>query len=198
MNLSSAELRILQDTTFLQQKRLVTEKLHGLFKQLAHELRDTKIHQTFPFPVATDSLHGKISKGENYKGLPYMVLDFPKLFQKTDIFTFRSMCWWGNEWTCSLHLGGRYMRHFLEAFLKNKAQLHDQGVFFAIAETPWHYHFSKSTFLPIEEMTLEAIRAFADQHHFIKISRRLSLSDWEQFLEFGTFTYTLFLQKLLL
>ena len=31
----------------------------------------------------------KISKGENYKGLPYVMLDYPRCFGKTDIFAIR-------------------------------------------------------------------------------------------------------------
>src|SRR5437762_7300116 len=36
----------------------------------------------------------KISKGENYHGLPYLILDFPRFFEHKDIFAIRTMFWW--------------------------------------------------------------------------------------------------------
>ena len=50
----------------------------------------------------------KISKGENYKGLPWLVLDYPRSFNKEEVFAIRTLFWWGNFFSVTLHLSGKY------------------------------------------------------------------------------------------
>ena len=48
----------------------------------------------------------KISKGEKYNDLPYVVLDFPAFFAKTGVFALRSFFLWGRGFVISLHISG--------------------------------------------------------------------------------------------
>ena len=48
----------------------------------------------------------KIAKGENYLQLPYVLLDYPRCFDKENIFAIRTMFWWGNFFSITLHLSG--------------------------------------------------------------------------------------------
>ena len=54
----------------------------------------------------------KISKGENYKGLPWLVLDYPRYFNKEDIFAIRTLFWWGNFFSITLHISGKYKMRY--------------------------------------------------------------------------------------
>lgn len=38
----------------------------------------------------------KITRGENYKGMPYVVMDYPKMQQGQFDLLCRTICWWGN------------------------------------------------------------------------------------------------------
>ena len=64
----------------------------------------------------------KISKGENYNGFPYIILDFPSTFSKENIFAVRTMFWWGNFISITLHLKGSYKNMYAANILK---KLHD-------------------------------------------------------------------------
>ena len=64
---------------------------------------------------AADSLEpasAKISKGENM-GLPWVMLDYPRLFGQEDVLAIRTMFWWGHCFSVTLHLKGRYYGAYL-------------------------------------------------------------------------------------
>lgn len=56
---------------------------------------------------------GKISRGWNYRGYPYVVLDFPvKVESSQDFWMFRILCWWGHAWNVSLIVSGTAIQEF--------------------------------------------------------------------------------------
>jgi len=89
MQLTEKELIILQDRDFLLTKATVLEKINELLVQTRMELKESVENSNFSFPDGIDLQNGKISRGENYKNLPYMVLDYPALFTTKTVFAFR-------------------------------------------------------------------------------------------------------------
>lgn len=189
---SDKELELLQNRDFLLSKRFVTQKLQNLLGQLSLAIKATPTHQQFAFPQEMDYLTGKISKGENYQGLPYLVLDFPRLFQKEDIFTFRSMIWWGYEFSFTLHLGGCYQQKYATKLLATLANMTEKEIFVGVNETPWQYYFDTDNYLPLSQIKYEQLEQHIKQKSFSKISRKCALSDWQHAIEYGTTTYELF------
>ena len=47
-------------------------------------------------PVEFFDVSPKISRGEQYLGLPYVMLDYPRIFSKENVFAIRTFFWWGN------------------------------------------------------------------------------------------------------
>ena len=43
-------------------------------------------------------------RGENHKGFPFISLDMPQMFSKTQMFTYRTLFWWGHDLIFSLIL----------------------------------------------------------------------------------------------
>ncbi len=193
---SDREMSILLDSNFLLTKRVALEKVTQLLAELARQLQQLPIHSSFPFQTGTDTTLGKISKGENYKGLPYMVLDFPKLFEKNTIFTYRSLFWWGNGFSFTLHLGGEASLQYQARILRSLKELEKQQVYFCINDTPWEYDFGKDNYCALSEIRLSDVEAHISQNGFIKLSRRLPLEEWRQLVDYGCETYTLFLRCL--
>jgi len=93
---SKKELSLLKDTDFLLTKIKIIEKVNNLFVETKKEVQNSIEKLNFDFPNELDLKKGKISKGEYYKGLPYLVLDFPTHFSEKNIFAYRTMFWWGN------------------------------------------------------------------------------------------------------
>ncbi len=118
--LCNAEI-ILTKNKILQQIKMALEHLQNAMTEFGEANRNNK---KLNILLATNP---KISRGENYEGLPYLILDYPRLFDISNIFTIRIMFWWGNFFSITLHLAESYKNENLnqienayEALLQNR------------------------------------------------------------------------------
>ncbi|MFK5012123.1 hypothetical protein ACI4AC_27485, partial [Klebsiella pneumoniae] len=88
---------LVNNADWILTKNLIIEKVYELFGRVAAEYID--IYKKFPdFERSTlFALSPKISKGEQYLQLPYVMLDFPRNFTDNDFFAIRTFFWWGNH-----------------------------------------------------------------------------------------------------
>lgn len=193
MKLSPEELNYLLDQDFLRTKVKITDKLIDQLSDIQQAIKGYLLPQNLPFPQGTDLNDGKISKGERYKDLPYLVLDFPKLIQKERIFVLRTMIWWGNEFSTSLHLQGEIWETLRTAFLRNYSGLKGKEVYFCVAENPWEYHFDADNYRKLDEISIQEIESRISKANFLKISRKTSLSNPETWKDFSLESLRLFL-----
>src|SRR5580698_8612281 len=94
IKLSAHELMIAQDAGLILTKNAIIQKTIGLFSNLAENMQIELVKTKLPEEIKITE--PKISKGENYKGLPYVILDYPRSFGKENIFAIRTFFWWGN------------------------------------------------------------------------------------------------------
>ncbi len=139
---------------------------------------------------------GKISKGENYKGLPYLVLDYPRKFKTQDIFAYRVMFWWGHYFSATLLLGHMDLMKYRETIVDQLEKLHNQNVFFCVNDSPWEHHFQKDNYVKIDRLGRQEINNFLVDHQFIKLSKKLDLDKWELLPQFAVESLILFLRCL--
>jgi hypothetical protein len=85
IRLSTHERGLLEDVEFFRSKKIITEKIYEQFAQLVRTALDERVFDGVIFPSATDAVRGKISKGENYLGYPWIILDFPRLFNNEEV-----------------------------------------------------------------------------------------------------------------
>ncbi len=88
---TTQELDLASDPTVLLIKYRMMEKVWDFLEEMQGEIRQQLRPLNGRLPKELNITHGKISKGENYKRLPYMMLDFPAFFTKEDILAFRIM-----------------------------------------------------------------------------------------------------------
>jgi hypothetical protein len=100
---SEAELQAILQPDFFYIKHSATQKVMELFGETERMLRDS-IVQYPSLSQHTNVVSPKIFRGENYKKLPYIVLDYPRTFSAENIFAYRTMFWWGKEFSFTLHL----------------------------------------------------------------------------------------------
>jgi hypothetical protein len=131
---------------------------------------------------------GKISKGENYKSLPFMILDYPAVFNKEKIFAIRTMFWWGNFFSVSLHLSGNYFKS-ISNIAKATSFLKEKGFSVSVNEDEWQHHFHPSNFTNINELNSDEIKNLF-QKNFLKIAKRINLSNWGVAPQFLKETFT--------
>ncbi|MFN0274532.1 MAG: hypothetical protein ACKVPJ_02205 [Chitinophagales bacterium] len=167
---SDDEISLLFNKEIFYTKRSATEKLYLLFSEIIAVIKDTPIHKSFLFPDGTDFSTGKISKGENYKGSPYVMLDFPKLFSKDSIFAFRAMFWFGHGFVFSIVVAGNALKPLQKKFLKNKNGLHHHNIYFSIFNHAWQHEIHKDANILVEEISTQEMEHHINKNHFIKLS----------------------------
>jgi hypothetical protein len=108
IQLSAEEMELVQNSQWLLTKNTIIGKVSILFGWLAQQARAFINANKIPLLPEVMQLSPKISKGNQYHGLPYLMLDYPRYFGKEDVFAIRSFFWWGNYFSVTLHLKGKY------------------------------------------------------------------------------------------
>jgi len=193
LSFSSEEMDVMRDSGFFVLKHEVTQKILKLFGGL--EIEIMKKISEYPF-LSFPELHikekGKIFRGENYRLLPYVLLDCPRVFTTETVFSFRSMFWWGNEFSFTLHLQGKALDMFRENIRRNISMLEKQGFFFCLNDTPWEYSFEKENYNLLDEMVERdsaGLNKLIDDKSFLKLSRKIELSKYKEANQFGIETF---------
>lgn len=181
-------MAVLKDTRFFDTKREVVSILsahfHALQLELIEQWNAAELHHRFASPAP------KIFKGENYKGYPYLNMDFPRVFGTESIFAFRSMTWWGHPFSFTLHLQGEAYSALAGRLIVNINKLKGKGYYVCVNTSPWEYHFGRDNYLPIDEINLSDVPFNpGDKKSFIKLSRRLNLDDYQAIVPFGSETF---------
>jgi hypothetical protein len=112
----------------------------------------------------------KISKGENYKGFPWVVLDYPRNFGKEDVFAVRTMFWWGHYFSVTLHLKGRFKRVFLGPIRERLGLLADARFHICVSEDEWRHELAIDNYLPLSGMDAEELEALFMREAFVKFA----------------------------
>ena len=177
IHLSAEELALVQNGAILLTKNNIIQKVYTLFGGLSDSLRSHYEHNKTRFPEILNT-YPKIAKGENYLQLPYVLLDYPRCFDKENIFTIRTMFWWGNFFSITLHLSGKYKRTFETAIQKNIQSLAEHDFYICINEDEWQHHFKTDNYMPANKLTLGEINSIT-QRHFIKVAIKFPLEKWD-------------------
>ncbi len=190
------ELTALQNKDFFYLKRSATDKIIALFGQIAESIKALPEHRDFLFPEGTDASTGKISRGENYRQLPYIVLDLPRLFSPTSIFAFRVMYLWGHEFSFSLLLSGEALQTYLPQISAKFEYLQDHHLFVCMADTLWQHEFTHENYVSLFQTNKSAFLEQIGTHGFCKLSVPLQVEDWEIADVQALSTYQLFLEMM--
>ncbi|MBC7947651.1 MAG: hypothetical protein H7Y42_07205 [Chitinophagaceae bacterium] len=122
----------------------------------------------------------KISKGENYLGLPYLILDYPRYFEHDNYFAIRTMFWWGNFFSITLHMSGAHKDRYLPSLTESFAEMKESGIYFCINEDEWQHHLGPDNYLALKSMDDAAFVKHMQARPFIKLARSYPLKEWEK------------------
>ena len=172
--LSNSELAMARDKNIILTKRAIIEKASDLFTR-----QIPNISNVFAAFLTNDEILAasipKISKGENYKGLPYVILDYPAIFTSEHIFAVRTMFWWGNFISITLHLRGAYKEKYFDQIVKSLKD--DETVYITVGNKEWEHDFEPGNFENIVALTTEKIDRIKKQK-FIKVALKYELHHW--------------------
>ena len=171
LTLSATELKKVMDTDFFLTKQTIIASVYELFKKQASVL--TELLPMYDGLLAFFPLAGvpKIYKGENYKGLPYVMMDYPRKFEGNDIFAVRTFFWWGNHFSIHLLLKGVYkeaLQSTVERNIKNST-----GIYTCVNSNAWQYNFEEDNYVLCKDVT-----AISGNTDFLKFGIKIPLAQW--------------------
>lgn len=178
IQLSEDELSLVQNGQLLLTKNAIMDKavdtmgeLHGVIKVLLEELEP-------PLPEEVLASSGKISKGEKYEGLPWVMLDYPRVFKKQAVFAVRTMFWWGNFFSITLHLSGEYKERYKNVLLQNRLLLQECNFYICVGEDEWRHDFAPTNYVSLDRLQEQAVEKIISVTDFCKFSVRIPLQMW--------------------
>lgn len=177
IHLSQEEKELVQNTRWIFSKRLILKKAEHLLTALQQEYQE--MLQDYPAICAgLAAQRSKIARGENYKGLPYLMLDYPALFEKNGILAIRTMFWWGNYFSCTLHISGNYMRSPKET-VQWIDYFANQHFFVNVHDQEWEHHFEADNYLPAKALSNEQVESVSGKN-FFKAGFTSALENFEE------------------
>ena len=174
IRLSPAEAALFCNAEVILTKNSILQKTVDLLGEV-----QTTLTTIAPRMIRDGSPSPKISKGENYLGLPYVVLDYPRIATNQNIFFIRSMFWWGKFYSSTLQISGSYKQQFEEKLSQGFELLKERRYFIGVNTDPWAHHFEESNYQPIAGLSTAAFQFLLTKEPHIKIAASWPISEWD-------------------
>lgn len=177
VRLSQKEAELVKNMDWILTKNVILKKAWALLEILQEQQKQSIQSSILNLPEAILKPSAKISKGENYKELPYLILDYPRFFEQDNIFAIRTMFWWGNFFSITLHLSGSCKKMFEEKILAAYPLLKEFS--FCVNDDPWEHHFEKSNYTSVNELSNSDFENLVQGSSFIKLAKKIPLEKWD-------------------
>ena len=177
--LSEEELQLATDPGIILTKNAIIDAVYQLFGTVSVQMQELvrpirkEIDEALEVPA-------KISRGENYLELPYVILDYPRYFRPHDIFAIRTMFWWGNFISITLHLKGNYREHFHQRIIQRYPEFAAAGFYAAIGPDEWEHHFGDDNYLAVSMIEEDEWLTLYEARNFTKLALKFPLSDFNR------------------
>lgn len=190
VSLSGFEMQLVTDANFILTKNNIIKKVVIFFGQLNVAYNQETLIKKLPAEVLLQP--AKISKGENYMGLPYVMLDYPKCFGKDDVFAIRTFFWWGNFLSITLHLKGIYKKQYQQKICNAIMQNQLNSSWINSNSVEWEHHLSDNYKTINSSLHLK----FIQENTVLKLVSKIELKEWELAEEFLQIQFKKYLELL--
>lgn len=196
--LSSKELDLVSNTDWILTKKIIIKKVIDLFGLLLLSMQQITAMHKSNLPMELYLRDPKIYKGESYQDLPYVMMDYPRYFNKEKTLAIRTFFWWGNFFSVSLQLSGEIKEDAIPKLLTafEKQQLKDYWI--CVNDHPWEHNFDDANYVPIAQLSFTEFSTLLNRELFVKISKKMSVQQWDGIALFieHTFKEMIFLLKI--
>jgi len=165
------------DQQFFLAKAKIMVKVRSLLGATHEVLKQEVAAAALVTPPNFDPANCHFVKGEALESFPYQYLDFPKHFQNSNAFAFRTLFWWGHHVVCALLLEGEGIKQHKTRIVDRFHQLAGQGLELSLAPTLWEWNSGEGYTLPITHDRKAQIAAVLAERSFVKIVRFLPYTD---------------------
>jgi hypothetical protein len=173
IHFSLTERELMNNAEIILTKNVVLNKIRALLQEVQALQQDAtagSLEKLFMIPP-------KISKGENYLGLPYLILDYPRNFRTDAVFAIRTMFWWGNYFSCTLQISGDHRQDFQDRLIIAYPSLAGSDYYLGIQDDPWQHHFEKDNYIKIAGLSAKAFAGLLIEGPQIKIAAKWPLDE---------------------
>ncbi len=183
--LSEDEFALLTDRQLFETKQRVLKKVMSLLGECEQQIHISLEVLPASVQVSLKSVSAKISRGENYKGSPWQVLDFPRIFAEEGIFALRTLCWWGKGFSITLHLSGKQALAYVPLIIDQQPKLAEMGFRAYFGNDPWQHDFEDSGVRPLEinDNGGTELLSQLEANGFVKILKVIPFEEWETLAE---------------
>ncbi len=190
--LTKEELEIFINPVYFQRKTKVSNFVIASLEKLNEQLTVQEIVKEVVSKFELPTIQGKVSKGENYLGYPWQILDYPRVFNKENIFAFRTLCWWGNFYSCTLHIAGSYYTQLFKSIASNLKLLLNEPVYICVNTNQWEHHYQNFNYRLLKDVVEDEgwLKKITDQQ-FIKLSLKFSLVEIDQLEKNAIYSFQL-------
>jgi hypothetical protein len=183
IRLSQTEMGMVNDAGLILTKNAILKKVSRFLGDQQLLQQQYLAQQAAGFPAEITGSTPKISRGENYQGLPYLILDYPRVFETENIFTVRTMFWWGHYFSVTLHLAGLYKNKAADKLINAYAMMQEKGYFGSVNEGQWEHHFEGTNYVRLSEMSRSDFERLIRERSFVKLANKVSLQQWDEAAE---------------
>jgi len=177
ISLSAEEMQLVGNSDWILTKQRIIEKVYVLFGNLSAKMQLRLEHNKQHLPPQALQLSPKISKGERYESLPYVVLDYPRLFSTENVFAIRTFFWWGNYFSITWHLKGIFLQQRYDGIMKAAAEKKWKGFYFSSEGNEFSFNLDGKNYW-YDDGGLPAGAQPIVQPTFLKISCKVPFSEW--------------------
>lgn len=123
----------------------------------------------------------KVSRGENFNGYPYIVLDCPRINDTRSEIKCRTIFWWGHHWSLHFAVQGKALNQLNLNAIKDWDEEWQRYT----GDNLWEQNPSSHESIPVK-----IDDASVSQHmSFFKVYRKVLLAETEQWPPFSTKEY---------
>jgi len=166
---SEEELRRVENSEWILTKNNIIKKMMIVFGELSESYKQLVGKYQSALPEEAFQLSPKISKGEQHRGLPYIMLDYPRVFTKDDVFAIRTFFWWGNYFSLTLHLKGKFLDQLYDGICNNLETLAENQFYVSRSDNEWAHEIHEDTYTPLNKEGIQLIKMSKSENGFVKL-----------------------------
>ncbi len=181
------DLNFLSNVQLFERKRNMIAKIVEILGELELVFHETAELYSDVIPQKALKKRGKITKGENYKGLPYVILDHPAQFGKEGIFAIRSLVWWGHPVIFTFHISGKYLEANKNHLIQEISKLQNQNLLICINSNEFEHHLEPTNYISLKDFFVagNSINQLLEKKSFLKMACEVPLKDISELSSLG-------------
>jgi DNA mismatch repair ATPase MutS len=174
-----AEMELVSSPDIILTKNAILQKIKSFFEEVQMKQQDVLKKYSSQLPEEVLKISPKISRGENYKGLPWLVLDNPRHFQHNNIFAIRTMFWWGNFFSITLHLSGNNKNDLLKNLTRNISELAKNDFYIYNETKEWEHDIDHSSYIKLSAINKDELKKIFSANSFLKLAVKFTVESLE-------------------